>query len=119
MRRIKVLRAFVLGAMGMRKGIVLPALSLMAVIVLTLGATLVVSAAELSEAELFFELNDTDGDLGIHASIDGDPYSVLEIENPLGNTILRVTAQGRLARQGLTELFLESAEPSFDELAPE
>jgi hypothetical protein len=119
MKRLKVLAAFVSGVMGVRKGIGLPALFLMAVVVLTLGAAApAVSAAELTEAELFFELNDTDGDLGIHASIDGDPYSVLEIENPLGNTILRVTAQGRLARQGLTQLFLESAEPSFDELAP-
>jgi hypothetical protein len=89
-------------------------------LVLTLGAAAAgVSAAEFSEAELFFELNDTDGDLGIHASIDGGPYVVLEIEDPHGSTILTVTAQGRLARQGLTQLFLESAEPSFDELAPE
>jgi hypothetical protein len=77
-----------------------------------------VRAAEFSEAELFFELNDTDGDLGIHASIDGGPYSKLEIEGPREHTILRVEAEGRLARQGLTQLFLESAEPSFDELAP-
>ncbi len=106
--------------MGIRKGIGRPALFLMAVVVLTLGAGAAgVSAAEFSEAELFFELNDTDGDLGIHASIDGGPYVVLEIEDPRGRTILRVTAAGRLARQGLTQLFLESAEPSFDELAPE
>jgi hypothetical protein len=75
--------------------------------------------AKFSEAEIFFELNDTDGDLGIHASIDGGPYVELEIEDPSGRTILLVTAQGRLAKQGLTQLFLESAEPSFDELAPE
>jgi hypothetical protein len=87
---------------------------------LTLGAApRGLLAAEFSEAELFFELNDTDGDLGIHASIDGGPYVVLEIEDPRGRTILSVTAQGPLARQGLTQLFLESAEPSFDELAPE
>ena len=92
----------------------------MVAVVLILGATAArVSAAEFSEAELFFELNDTDGDLGIHASIDGGPYVVLEIEGPDGSTILTVTAQGRLARQGLTQLSLESAEPSFDELAPE
>jgi len=74
---------------------------------------------ELSEAELFFELNDTDGDLGIHASIDGGPYTELEIEDPRGRTIFEVEGKGRLRRQGLTQLFLESAEPSFDELAPE
>jgi hypothetical protein len=72
-----------------------------------------------AEAELFFELNDTDGDLGIHASIDGDPYSMLEIEDPKGRRILLLRASGRLARKGVTQLFWESAEPSFDELDPE
>ncbi len=72
-----------------------------------------------SEAELFFELNDTDGDLGIHALIDGGPYSTLTIEDPYERVILQLSAHGRLNRQGLTELFFESAEPSFDELSPE
>src|SRR3990172_9992456 len=83
------------------------------------GAAAPVWAQEFSEAEIFFELNDTDGDLGIHASIDGGPYTRLTVEDPKGLTILTVGAQGRLAKQGLTQLFLESAEPSFDELAPE
>jgi hypothetical protein len=78
-----------------------------------------VSAAEFTQAELFVELNDTDGDLGLHAAIDGGPYVALEIEDPAGRTILKVTARGRLARQGLTQLSFESAEPSFDDLAPE
>jgi hypothetical protein len=73
----------------------------------------------LDEHELFFELNDTDGDLGIHASIDGGPYTELEIEDPRGREILSLEASGRLARQGMTQFFLESAEPSFDELSPE
>jgi len=83
------------------------------------GAAAPVWAQEFSEAEIFFELNDTDGDLGIHASIDGGPYTRLTVEDPKGLTILTIGAQGRLAKQGLTQLFLESAEPSFDELAPE
>ena len=49
---------------------------------------------QLSEAELFFELNDTDGDLGIHASIDGGPYTLLEIEDPQGRTVLQVQGEG-------------------------
>jgi hypothetical protein len=94
-------------------------LSLMAMVSFTLAAiTSAARAAEFSEAELFFELNDTDGDLGVHASIDGGPYSRLEIEDTNERVILLVEASGRLARQGLTQLFLESAEPSFDELAP-
>ena len=76
-------------------------------------------AAEFSQAELFFELNDTDGDLGIHAAIDGDAYKRLEIEDPRERRILLLQASGRLASQGLTQLFFESAEPSFDELDPQ
>jgi hypothetical protein len=72
-----------------------------------------------AEAEIFFELNDTDGDLGIHALIDGDPWKWLEIEDPRERRMLAVAVRGRLGRQGLTELFFESAEPDFDELDPD
>ena len=72
-----------------------------------------------AEAALFFELNDTDGDLGIHASIDGEPWTDLKIEGPGERTLLHVLSRGNLHSQGLTQLFFESAEPSFDELAPE
>lgn len=71
------------------------------------------------EAELFFELNNTDGDLGIHSSIDGEPYKMLRIKNSKGKTLFLLGAIGSLARQGLTQLFWESAEPTFDELDPE
>ena len=70
------------------------------------------------EAELFFELNDTDGDLGLHALIDGDPWKLLEIEGPSENTLLSVLPEGSLGRHGMTELAFESAEPPFDELPP-
>jgi hypothetical protein len=71
-----------------------------------------------SEAQLFFELNHTDGDLGIHASIDGEPWTDLEIEGPGDRALLNLASHGRLRTQGLTQLGFESAEPPFDELAP-
>ncbi|GAG89896.1 unnamed protein product, partial [marine sediment metagenome] len=71
-----------------------------------------------SEAEIFFELNNTDGDLGVHALIDGDPWDHMEIEDPKERRMLNVRVSGRLRRQGLTEIFFESAEPTFDELTP-
>ena len=71
------------------------------------------------EAEIFFELNDTDGDLGIHALIDGDPWKRLTIEDTRGRKMLNIYVRGRLRRQGLTEIFFESAEPTFDELSPD
>ena len=71
-----------------------------------------------AEASLFFELNDTDGDLGIHGLVDGDEWKKLEIEDPFERSMLDIQVTGRLRRQGLTELFFESAEPTFDELPP-
>lgn len=70
------------------------------------------------EAQLFFELNDTDGDLGIHASVDGGPWIRLTIEGPGDRTLLDILSRGMLRRQGMTQLMFESAEPAFDELAP-
>lgn len=69
--------------------------------------------------QLFFQLNDTDGDLGIHMLVDGEPWKHLTVEDPRGRRMLNVRPRSRLRRQGLTELKFESAEPTFDELTPE
>ena len=74
---------------------------------------------EFDDAYVFFELNNTDGDLGIHALIDGEPWKKLKIEDQNERTILKIKTRSRLRRQGLTELFFESAEPLFAELSPE
>jgi hypothetical protein len=75
-------------------------------------------SAPFDEAELFFELNNTDGDLGIHALIDGEDWEELEIRSPApdDDLLLEVEADGMLAEQGMTELAFESAEPTFDDL---
>ena len=93
---------------------------------LTMGVATSVSIAEgddveiqFEETEIFFELNDTDGDLGIHSLIDGDPWKKLIMEDPNDRKMLNVRLVGHLRRQGLTEFFFESAEPPFDELAPQ
>ena len=101
--------------------VILPVLSLTA-IALLLGDRSSVSwgghQIPFDEANVFFELNNTDGDLGIHALIDGEAWKVLEIEAPNGRELLEIEIRSKLKRQGLTELFFESAEPTFDELAP-
>jgi hypothetical protein len=71
------------------------------------------------EAEIFFELNNTDGDLGIHALIDGEAWKELEIEDPRGRELLNIRVKSRLRRQGLTEIFFESAEPPFESEDPD
>ncbi len=93
------------------------------------GAVTLIAAPVLAEdhdeeeipwdvAEVFFELNDTDGDLGIHALVDGEPWKRLQIEDVNERKIFAVNARSRLRRQGVTEIFFESAEPTFDELSP-
>ena len=75
-------------------------------------------AVAYTKQQVFFELNNTDGDLGIHVLADGDGWKDLEIDDPGGKKILDIEVKGRLKKQGLTELFSESAEPPFDELPP-
>ncbi|HEX2444908.1 MAG TPA: hypothetical protein VHJ77_13255 [Vicinamibacterales bacterium] len=71
-----------------------------------------------SEAQIFVELNHTDSDLGLHASIDGESWTRLEIEGPGELPLLNLFSRGRLSAQGLTQLAFESAEPPFEELSP-
>ena len=73
---------------------------------------------EYSVAEVFVELNNSDGDLGIHALIDGEPWKTLEIKSPNGKRLLKTRLSSQLKKQGLTEFFFESAEPDFEELSP-
>jgi hypothetical protein len=75
-------------------------------------------AEEFDEAKIFFELNDTDGDLGIHGKVDGDGWKRLVIEDSKGRKLANFRAMRTLTQQGLTEIFFESEEPTFDELAP-
>jgi hypothetical protein len=92
-------------------------------IALALAALLLAWAAPapgetFDEADIYFELNDTDGDLGLHAKIDGDAWLRLLLASPDGKEKMRVVTSGTMSSHGLTELFFESAEPSFDELPP-
>ncbi len=73
----------------------------------------------LKDARLKIELNATDGDAGIQVFIDADPWKTMDIYDPYGKHIFRATAQGRFAKQGGTELFMESAEPNFSQLTLE
>lgn len=75
-------------------------------------------AERFAEAQIYLELNDTDGDLGIHASIDGEPWTHLDIEGPSDVSLLRIVSRNQLHAQGLTQVSFESAEPPFDELDP-
>lgn len=68
------------------------------------------------DARMKFEVNATDGDGGIQIFVDADGWKTLHISDPNGKEIFATVTRGRIAKQGATELFLESAEPEFSEL---
>lgn len=64
---------------------------------------------------LFIETNATDGDAGLQLALDAEDWTRLVIRDPRGRPLVDVKARSRLRGYGLTELFFEAAEPSFDE----
>jgi hypothetical protein len=63
-------------------------------------------------AEVFFEFNTTDNDLGFQLFLDAAGWQRVNVTNPDDNQIVRILAEGELAELGITELRFESAEPS-------
>jgi hypothetical protein len=105
----------------MKIQLTIPRMLALAVVPFTLGLAPLAGWAndEFDEAHVFFELNNTDGDLGIHALIDGDAWRKLRISDPKGKGMLDIKVKSRLKQQGLTEIFFESAEPPFESDDPE
>jgi len=76
-------------------------------------------APEISDAHVFFELNDTDRDLGIHAKVEADPWVNMQLYNHRRSRLLDIKVEGVLAWEGLNEFAFESSEPNFRHLPPE
>jgi hypothetical protein len=71
------------------------------------------SEIPFSRSKMIIEFNSTADDIGVQVSLDGEPWRSVKMENPNGLTILDITASRSLRKQGLTELFFESSEPSL------
>jgi hypothetical protein len=69
-----------------------------------------------ADAEVFFEFNTTDNDLGFQLFLDADGWRRVRLLDPGRNEIALLQAEGKLARLGITELRFESAEPSPEEV---
>jgi hypothetical protein len=74
------------------------------------------SSVPFADAELFFEFNSTDNDLGLQLFLDSDGWKRVRVLDPGRNEIVLMQAEGKLARLGITELRFESAEPSPEEV---
>ncbi len=82
-------------------------------------STAYAAAPAIKVADVFFELNDTDHDLGIHAKVEADPWNNLQLYNHRRNRLLDIKVEGVLAWEGLNEFAIESSEPNFRYLPPE
>lgn len=71
---------------------------------------------ELKKAQFYIEYNNSAKDAGVQVFLDGDEWEWIEIYNPDGKKIYRVDTDNNAKQIGITELFFESSEPSFDEL---
>jgi hypothetical protein len=75
------------------------------------------AAVPFADAELFFELNATDDDLGLQLFLDTDDgWKRVRVLDPGRRDVILFQTAGRLSRLGITELRFESAEPSPDEV---
>ncbi len=73
-----------------------------------------VSALALEQYDVFdpiVEINASDGDVGFHFLLGGEPYRNATIFDPYLQRVLISRAATGLKEQGMSELFLESAEP--------
>lgn len=73
-------------------------------------------AAPFSQTKIIVETNATAGDAGIQISLDATGWTRLGVSDPNGQAIFDVRGDGSVGMTGVTELFFESAEPSFEEL---
>ncbi|MGH9464056.1 MAG: fibronectin type III domain-containing protein [Thermoanaerobaculia bacterium] len=73
-------------------------------------------AVRLDESRIIIELNSTDQDVGIQIFLDGEHWKRLKVFDPDGNKIFDVKGKGSVGALGVTELFMESEEPSLEDL---
>ena len=72
---------------------------------------------ELDDATIIVEVNATDGDAGFQIFLDGEGWRRVSIYDPNWRQIFKVKTRGGIREiGGGTELFLETAEPEYEDL---
>jgi len=69
-----------------------------------------------SRTKIIIEFNASAEDVGVQVLLDGDPWKRLMVFDPNERRILEITGRRSLSKQGFTELFFESSEPSLADL---
>ncbi len=90
-------------------------LALLALVIVSLAPP-DLRAAPFSQRRIIIEVNATAGDGGIQIFVDAAGWNRLEVFDPNGAKVVDVGGTGNVGMTGITELFFESAEPSFEDL---
>jgi hypothetical protein len=107
---------------GMKKNMLLLPVFLVAVVALiftvpTASAGHRHEKVELDDATIIVEVNSTDGDAGFQIFLDGEGWRRVSIYDPNWRQIFKVRTRGGVREiGGGTELFLETAEPEYEDL---
>lgn len=74
------------------------------------------NAIEFEAHDLYIETNSTDRDAGLQLFLDGEEWRHFKLLDTNGDTMIDLNTKGKVRKVGLSELFLEASEPSFDEV---
>ncbi len=81
-----------------------------------LTASASAQSVAFTKSDIYFELNATDGDAGLHGILDGPAWKSARIRGPGGTfDVIRAQSNQDSPVFGMTELFFESNEPPLDE----
>ena len=71
---------------------------------------------EFEAHDLYIETNDTDKDAGLQLFADAEQWRHFKLLDTNGDTMINIKTKGKVHKVGLSELFMEASEPSFDEV---
>lgn len=80
------------------------------------GKTAAKKPLEFEAHDLYIETNDTDKDAGLQLFADAEQWRHFRLLDTHGNTMVNINTKGRVRKVGMSELFMEASEPSFDEV---
>ena len=80
------------------------------------GTTAAKKPLEFEAHDLYIETNSTDKDAGLQLFADAEQWRHFKLLDTKGNAMINIKTKGKVHKVGLSELFMEASEPSFDEV---
>ena len=71
---------------------------------------------DFEASDLYIETNNTDKDAGLQLFADAEQWKRFKLLDTNGNAMININTKGQVHKVGLSELFMEASEPSFDEV---